>query len=137
MAGKNTKIADRLQDTGIPLSKKLTLTFYLSKETLLKLDGLQALTGRSRNELAAAAIDHYFGELTTGMNQSYLCDTYGTEIKATIERSEAAIRRNEYRTAVELNMLVQLIAGEQDLTKEQYDALRSAARKAVDKTRGE
>jgi len=126
-----------VRNSSVPLSEKTRLTLYLPRYALLKLEGLAALTGKSRNELVADAIDKAFGEITTGMNQSYLCDTYGTEIKATIERSEAAIRRNEYRTAVELNMLAQLIAGEQDLTKEQYAALRSAARKAVDKTRGD
>ena len=136
MAEKENKKSRQIQADG-SLANKMTTTFYLSKESLVKLEGLVALTGKNRSELVRDAIDRYFGEITSGMNQSYLCDTYGTEIKAAIERSEAAIRRNEYRTAVELNMLAQLIAGEQDLTKEQYDALRSAARKAVDKTRGE
>lgn len=120
-----------------PLSEKTRLTLYLPRYALLKLEGLAALTGKSRNELVADAIDKAFGEITTGMNHSYLCDTYGTEIKATIEQSETLLRKQIFRVAVEANMANQLAAGELDLTKDEYNSLRAAAIKAVEKTRGE
>ncbi len=136
MAERKNRKSRHLQ-ADVPLESKITATFSLSKESLIKLEGLMTFTGKNRSVLIREAIDRYFGEITTGMNQSYLCDTYGTEIKAVIERSETLIRKQIFRAAVEANMANQLAAGEQELTKEEYDALRAAAIKTIEKTRGE
>ncbi len=70
------------------------------------------------------------------MEQSFLCDTYGTELKAAIQQSEALIRKNLYRLAVETDILTRLIANDYGLTKEQYDACRAAAVKSVNHLNG-
>lgn len=133
---KASKYKAALSDTDVPMNKKDRLSTYISKAARLKAEALIDLTGCSRNDVIENAIDFYFGHITTGMNQNFLCDTYGTELKAVIQQSEALIRKNLYRLAVETDILTRLIANDYALTKEQYDACRAAAVKSVNNLNG-
>lgn len=133
---KTSKYKAILSDSDIPLNENGRITVYISKAARIKAEALKDLTGGSRNDVIEPAIHFYFGYISTGMEQSFLCDTYGTELKAAIQKSEALIRKNLYRLAVETDILTRLIANDYALTKEQYDACRAAAVKSVNHLNG-
>ena len=86
---KTSKYKAILSDSDIPLNENGRITVYISKAARIEAEALKDLTGGSRNDVIEHAIHFYFGYISTGMEQSFLCDTYGTELKAAIQKSEA------------------------------------------------
>lgn len=112
-------------------------SLYLPKQTFQKLDSLLTLTNlRSRNEVITKAVDFYFAYITSELNQEYLCEIFGGKIDSAISSLGTRLARNEFKTAVALDVLTRLQSMELSISKEEYDKLRYVSVESVKKTNG-
>lgn len=122
-----------------PPNKKYQLTVSLPTMTLNKIKSLQAIDAQnklSRNQIIEAAIDFYFGYMTSELNQDYLCSVIGQKIEGMINSATERTERLEFKEAVEINLLTRLIASHFDISKSEYDKMRKTAVDDVKATKG-
>lgn len=133
-----TANANRLKDNSIPMTTKLQIAAYLQKDKIIKLDSLIALIPdmKSRSDIIEKAIDFYFGYLTSQYSLDYLCGVFGAKIEGLVNSLGTRISRGNFRTAVELSMLTRLLATEVQVSRTEYDKLRSKSIQDVKKTNG-
>lgn len=93
--------------------------FYIEKEVLERCDSLLGLANvRSRNEFVTEAIKFYCGYLTADSMENYLLQTLSPVLCSTVHDSENRIARMEFKIAVELSKLSQIIAYTYDVDEE-------------------
>lgn len=126
-----------LNDDKVKDNRKLQVTLYLPKGTINKAAALTHLTdAKSRNAAVEAAIDFYFGYITSELSQNFLCNIYGQQTEAAVKSMANRLSRNDFKVAVALDMLTRLISADLDLPKEDYTKLRAKAVDEVKKLNG-
>ena len=111
-----------------PSTKKFQVTVSLPTLTLNKIKGLQTIdkqTPLSRNQVIEAAVDFYFGYMTSELNQGYLCSIVGQKMEGMINSLSDRTARLQFKEAVELNLLTRLIASHFDISKSEYESEKS------------
>lgn len=89
-----------------------------------------------RSEAIEAALKFYFAYLSNQMNTDYLCGIYGRQVEAIVQRATDRISSQLFKQAVETNMLTRIVAFEYELSKDEYDKMRSKAVAAVKRSTG-
>lgn len=122
-----------------PSTKKFQVTVSLPTLTLNKIKALQSIDKQSqlsRNQVIEAAVDFYFGYMTSELNQAYLCSIVGQKMEGMINSLSDRTARLQFKEAVELNLLTRLIASHFDISKSEYESLRKTAVNDVRATKG-
>ena len=106
---------------------------YLEQEILDLCDSLLELAEvRSRNEFVGEALRFYCGYLTSKKAENYLIQSLSSVMTGTVQDSENRIARMEFKIAVELSKLSQVIAYTHDVDEE---ALHKLHLKCLDEVR--
>lgn len=99
-----------------------------------------ALTNRNPNREKSNVIDEaiqfYFSYLSGQLNMDYVCGIYGRQVEAIVHRATDRISSQLFKQAVETNMLTRIVAFEYELSKDEYDKMRSKAVAAVKRSTG-
>lgn len=126
-----------LNDEKVKDNRKLQVTLYLPKGSINKAEALTNLTdAKSRNAAVEAAIDFYFGYITSELSQNYLCSIYGQQTEATVKSMANRLSRNDFKVAVALDMLTRIVSADLELSKDDYTKLRAKAVEEVKKLNG-
>jgi len=106
---------------------KVRVGIYIEKAILEQADGLlETANVRSRNEFVAEALKFYMGYLLAGKAENYFLLT------GTVQDSENRLARMDFKIAVELSKLSQVIAYTHDVDEESLNRLHV---KCVDEVR--
>ena len=85
--------------------------FYLEQDVLDWCDSLLSKANvRSRNEFANEALRFYCGYLTSRQAENYLLQSLSSVMTGTVQDSENRLARMDFKIAVELSKLAQVIA---------------------------
>ena len=129
--------AQTLNDESIDASKKFKGTVYLKKNCYTKIEGLIKLTeSTSRNDVIEKAVDFYFGYITSQLSQEYLCSVFGQKMEGLVGTLGTRISRGNFRYAVELEMLMRMLASVLRISGDDYGKLRKKAIDEVKRTNG-
>ena len=99
-------------------------------------DVLKLLQHHYHISFEEAALKFYFAYLSNQMNTDYLCGIYGRQVEALVQRATDRISSQLFKQAVETNMLTRIVAFEYELSKDEYDKMRSKAVAAVKRSTG-
>ena len=106
---------------------------YLEEELLEWCDSLLAKAdARSRNEFIKEAIRFYCGYLTSRQAENYLLQALSSVMTGTVQDSENRLARMDFKIAVELAKLSQVIAYSHDIDE---DALKKLHVKCIEEVR--
>lgn len=126
-----------LKDKQIQPYKKTQSSIYLTKQTYQKIDSIKTLDElSSRNEVIEKAIDFYFAFISSQLSQDFLCGVYGQKVEGTINILGNRIAKLQFKNAVEMDILTLLLSNVLDISKKDYDKLRSKAVESVKKNNG-
>ena len=119
---------------------KKRVSTYLAADEVRMLDAIVDLLllnpQNGRSEAIEAALKFYFAYLSNQMNTDYLCGIYGRQVEAIVQRATDRISSQLFKQAVETNMLTRIVAFEYELSKDEYDKMRSKAVAAVKRSTG-
>ena len=91
---------------------------------------------RSQNEFVEKALRFYSDYVTTGDCSSVLAPMYLSAMRATVQDSENRICRLLFKLAVEMDMVMNVLAAGMEIPDEQLQALRGRCVQNVKKTNG-
>lgn len=121
-------------------TEKIKTTVYLSEDAASQVDAILSLTKRlDKREKSIAieeAIGFYYSYLSGQINMDYLCGIYGRQVEAIVQRATDRISSQLFKQAVETNMLTRIVAFEYELSKDEYDKMRSKAVAAIKRSAG-
>lgn len=116
---------------------KIRVGFYIEKELLKKCDMfLDAADARSRNEFVNNAIRQYLGYMQSQGAQSYLSSHLTSALTGIIKLSEDRISRLLFKLAVEVSMMMHVIAETTDMGEGYLRKLRGKCVEDVKKSIG-
>ena len=114
-------------------TEKVRTGFYIEKEMLETADGLLAAANvRSRNEFVNEALKFYCGYLRSRKAEDYLLQSLSSVLTNTVQDSENRLARMDFKIAVELSKLSQVIAYTHDVDEESLGRLHA---KCVDEVK--
>lgn len=114
-------------------AEKVRTDFYIEKEMLKTADGLLATANvRSRNEFVNEALKFYCGYLKSIKAEDYLLQSLSSVLTSTVQDSEKRLARMDFKIAVELSKLSQVIAYTHDVDEESLGRLHA---KCVDEVK--
>ena len=112
---------------------KVRVGIYIEKAILEQADGLlETANVRSRNEFVAEALKFYMGYLLAGKAENYFLQSLASVLTGTVQDSENRLARMDFKIAVELSKLSQVIAYTHDVDEESLNRLHV---KCVDEVR--
>ena len=91
---------------------------------------------RSQNEFVEKALQFYCDYLTSQDNFYVLPPMLVAAIRATVQNSESHICRLLFKLAVEMDMMMNVVAAGMEIPEEQLQALRGRCVQEVKKTQG-
>ena len=119
------------------MDKKYTLTVRMDdkirEEIEEKMDDAHV---RSLNAFVLKAIDFYLGYLRQGKNLNYISPILASSIKGEMKGFEGNISEMVYKMAVQLSMLTQIVADQNDFTPEYLEELHKWCAEKVASTNG-
>lgn len=117
--------------------EKIKFQMRISPETDRKIKTAMPLANcRSQNEFVEDALRFYCDYLTSQDCFSVLPPMLVTAIRATVQNSEDHICRLLFKLAVEMDMMMNILAAGMDIPEEQIRALRGRCVQEVKKTHG-
>ena len=112
---------------------KVRAGIYVEKEILNQADGLlETANVRSRNEFVEEALKFYIGYLLAGKAEDYFLQSLSSVLIGTVQDSENRLARMDFKMAVELAKLSQVIAYSHDIDE---DALKRLHLKCLEEVR--
>ena len=94
---------------------KIRVGFYIEKSLLKECDAfLKAADARSRNEFVGAAIRWYIGYLSAQKSVDIIPAALMTAVSAAVESSENRMARLLFKLAVEMSMMMNVVAAGAD-----------------------
>ena len=118
-------------------TEKVRTGFYIEKEMLETADGLLAAANvRSRNEFVNEALKFYGGDLKSRKAEDYLLQSLSSVLTSTVQDSENRLARMEFKIAVELSKLSQVIAYAHDVDEESLGHLHAKCVEEVKRVNG-
>ena len=110
---------------------------YIEKEMLETADGLLAAANvRSRNEFVNEALKFYCGYLKSRKAEDYLLQSLSSVLTSTVQDSENRLARMDFKIAVELSKLSQVIAYTHDVDEESIGRLHAKCVEEVKRING-
>lgn len=118
-------------------TEKVRTGFYIEKESLETADGLLAAANmRSRNEFVNEALKFYCGYLQSRKAEDYLLQSLSSVLAGTVQDSENRLARMDFKIAVELSKLSQVIAYTHDVDEESLGRLHAKCLEEVKRING-
>ncbi len=110
---------------------------WLYPETMDRLDGwLEKDNCKSRSEFVEKALSFYMGYLGTEDTSSYLSKALLSSIQGILLKMENRLASNLFRLAVEISMMMHLLATTLKITDEELRRLRGRCVAEVKRTKG-
>ena len=117
--------------------EKVRAGFYIEKEVLEMADSLlPAANVRSRNEFVTEALKFYCGYLNSGKAEDYLLQSLSSVLTSTVQDTENRLARMDFKIAVELSKLSQVIAYTHDVDGEALQKLHAKCVEEVKRING-
>ena len=117
--------------------EKVRAGFYIEKEVLEMADSLlPAANVRSRNEFVTEALKFYCGYLNSGKAEDYLLQSLSSVLTSTVQDTENRLARMDFKIAVELSKLSQVIAYTHDVDEESLNRLHAKCVEEVKRING-
>lgn len=120
--------------------KSTKFTVSISADGRKALDSIIALTNRNPNREQSAVIDEaikfYFGYISGQLSMDYVCGVYGKQMDAIVNSAASRLSSLLFKQAVEINLLTRIAALDYDVSKDEYDKMRSKAVEAVKRSNG-
>jgi hypothetical protein len=131
-------IGGRTRNGGFTMkNNKERTAVWLYPETMDRLDGwMNKDNCKSRSEFIEKALCFYMGYLGTEDTSSYLSKALLSSIQGTLQKTENRVASNLFRLAVEISMMMHLLATTLNITDEELHRLRGRCVAEVKKTRG-
>ena len=114
---------------------KFPLWFYPETRELVR-NSYQNDGCRSQSEFIEKAIRFYVGHITAGDDQSYLPNAFLSSMKSIVAESDNRQNRMLFKLAVEMAMMMNLIAAEHDIDPVSLERLRGECVKEVKRLNG-
>ena len=122
---------------GSPGETKKRIPVWLYPSTLEALDrGAQAGNCKSRSEFIERAVQFYAGYLSGQDASAYLPPALVAALNATLRATEDRLCRLLFKLAVEMDMMMNILAAGMELTDEDLRELRGRCVREVKETRG-
>lgn len=116
---------------------KQRISLYLDKDTVKKVDIMMKEHGyRSRNEFYTAALESFIADELLQENVSALSDKLARAMAEMSEDNAKSISKGLFRYAVQLEMVMRMIATLSDISDEEVEDMRREAINNVRRTRG-
>lgn len=116
---------------------KVHAGIYVEKEILNQADGLlETANVRSRNEFVEEARKFYIGYLLAGKAEDYFLQSLSSVLIGTVQDSENRLARMDFKMAVELAKLSQVIAYTHDVDEESLNKLHAKCVNEVQRING-
>ena len=116
---------------------KTRIGFYIEKDVLKQCDDMLAVSNsRSRNEFVNNALRFYIAYHRTQEYMNILSNSLSSAISATIQDSENRMSRALFKLAVEVDMMMNVIASMGEIDKTTLDRLRGKCVDDVKKSTG-
>lgn len=93
-------------------------------------------TARNRTELIGDALRFYMGYLMAGKAEDYLLQSLSSAVAGTVQDSENRLARMDFKIAVELSKLSQVIAYTHDVDEESLSRLHAKCVEEVKRING-
>lgn len=118
-------------------NNKERTAIWLYPETMDRLDGwLEKDNCKSRSEFVEKALSFYMGYLGTEDTSSYLSKALLSSIQGILQKMENRLASNLFRLAVEISMMMHLLATTLKITDEELRRLRGRCVAEVKRTKG-
>ncbi len=116
---------------------KQRISLYLERDTVKKADKMMKEYGyKSRNEFYTAAVENFIADELLQENAPALSDKLARAVADMSEDTARAISKGLFRYAVQLEMVMRMIATLSDITEEEVEDMRREAINNVRRTRG-
>lgn len=118
-------------------SKKVRYIYSTEKRILDLVDkNLKSANCRYRNEYIDKAILNYSGQIAEQENNQYLYTKAASLLRSIIEESDHRTEKIVFKLAVEIAMMMHLIARSQNVSQEDMDWLRAKSIEDIKGTNG-
>lgn len=119
------------------ITDKVKFPLWLYPDTLNRVKELYRDEGcRSQSEFIEKAIRYYIGHLTAENDTSYLPNAFLSSMKSIVAESDNRQNRMLFKLAVEMAMMMNLIAASQDIDEMSLTRLRGECVKEVKRLNG-
>ena len=116
---------------------KVRAGIYVEKVIFNQADGLlETANVRSRNEFVEEALKFYIGYLLAGKAEDYFLQSLSSVLIGTVQDSENRLARMDFKMAVELAKLSQVIAYTHDVDEESLNKLHAKCVNEVQRING-
>ena len=116
---------------------KQRISLYLDKDTVKKVDRMMKEHGyKSRNEFYTAVAESFIADELLQENASALSDKLARAVVEMSEDNAKSISKGLFRYAVQLEMVMRIIATLSDISDEEVEDMRREAINNVRRTRG-
>ncbi len=116
---------------------KQRISLYLDRDTVKRADRMMKELGfKSRNELYTAAVERFLADELLQGNASALSEKLARAVAELSEDNAKAISKGLFRYAVQLEMVMRMIATLSDIREEEVEDMRREAINNVRRTRG-
>lgn len=116
---------------------KQRISLYLDKDTVKKADRMMKEHGyKSRNEFYTEAVDCFIADELLKENSPALSDRLARAVADMSEDNAKSISKGLFRYAVQLEMVMRMIATISDISDEEVEEMRHEAINNVRRTRG-
>lgn len=116
---------------------KQRISLYLDKDTVKKADRMMKEHGyKSRNEFYTAAVERFIADELLKENAPALSDRLARAVADMSDDNAKSISKGLFRYAVQLEMVMRMIATLSDITDEEVENMRREAINNVRRTRG-
>ena len=119
------------------MKEKQRISIYLDRELVKRADAMQeAAECDSRNAFVQAALENYIADLTLDKRGDILCEKLAAAIEKAVDYEAVKISKGLFRYAVELEVIMRMLALCWEVAPEQVAKIRREAVKNVRRTRG-
>ena len=116
---------------------KQRISIYIDKDLVKQADLCQSLAGcDSRNEFVAKAIENYIADIQLQGSSDIISEKLASAIAKASDDGVVKISKGLFRYAVELEMIISILALERDLDENEIKDMRKEAINNVRRTRG-
>lgn len=116
---------------------KQRISLYLDKDLVKNADKIIKKYGfKSRNEFYSCAVENFIADELLKENNSVISDKLAKAIADCYEENAKTISKGLFRYAVQLEMVIRMIAEQFDYHKDEIEDMRKEAVNNVRRTRG-
>ena len=118
--------------------EKVRFQMRISPDTDRRIKEAMSLANcQSKNEFVEKALLFYCGYLSCDDNTEYLAPLVVSSLQSTVKNSEERIARMQFKLAVEIAIMMHVLAAGMEISEEDLIALRKRCVDDVSRTRGE